>query len=80
MNRAPYGVESAGATIELRLSVLILEGFGGRSNRVKLKHDIGEGARLKWSDVAYDANDSAVKVRREMESAFGRSNAAAAAH
>jgi predicted homoserine dehydrogenase-like protein len=46
----------------------------GLAHNVKLKNDIPEGGALKWSDVAYDANDSAVKVRREMESAFGRRN------
>ena len=29
------------------------------------------------ADVAYDPNDAAVKVRREMETAFGRRHAAA---
>jgi hypothetical protein len=29
---------------------------------------------LRWSDVAYDENDLAVKVRRQMEAAFGRPN------
>ena len=47
----------------------------GLAHNVKLKNDIAEGGALKWSDVAYDANDSAVKVRREMEAAFGRRNA-----
>ncbi len=51
----------------------------GLAQNVKLKRDIKQGERLKWSDVAYDANDSAVKVRREMEAAFGRSNTSAAA-
>jgi len=51
----------------------------GLAQNVKLKRDIKQGERLKWSDVAYDANDSAVKVRREMEGALGRSNTAAAA-
>jgi predicted homoserine dehydrogenase-like protein len=46
----------------------------GLAHNVKLKNDISEGAPLKWSDVVYDANDSAVKVRREMEAAFGRRN------
>jgi predicted homoserine dehydrogenase-like protein len=46
----------------------------GLAHNVKLKHDIPEGGALKWSDVAYDPNDSAVKVRREMEAAFGRQN------
>jgi predicted homoserine dehydrogenase-like protein len=51
----------------------------GLAHNVKLKRDIPEGGALKWSDVAYDANDSAVKVRREMEAAFGRRNAQAEA-
>jgi len=46
----------------------------GLAHNVKLKRDIAEGAALKWADVAYDANDAAVKVRREMEAAFGRRN------
>ena len=29
---------------------------------------------LKWADVAFDPNDAAVKIRREMEAAFGRRN------
>ena len=51
----------------------------GLAQNVKLKRDIKEGERLKWSDVAYDANDSAVKIRREMEAAFGRRNVTTAA-
>ncbi len=47
----------------------------GLAHNVKLKRDIAEGGALKWADVAYDPNDAAVKVRREMESAFGRQNA-----
>ena len=46
----------------------------GLAHNVKLKGDIPQGGALKWSDVAYDPNDSAVKVRREMEAAFGRRN------
>jgi predicted homoserine dehydrogenase-like protein len=49
----------------------------GLAHNVKLKRDIAEGQPLRWSDVAYDPNDSTVKVRREMEAAFGRRNAAA---
>jgi predicted homoserine dehydrogenase-like protein len=49
----------------------------GLAHNVKLKNDIPEGGALKWADVAYDPNDTAVKVRREMESAFGRKNAVA---
>lgn len=47
----------------------------GLAHNVKLKRDIKEGGALKWEDVAYDANDSAVKVRREMEAAFAHPNA-----
>ena len=49
----------------------------GLAHNVKLKRDILEGGALKWADVAYDPNDSAVKVRREMEAAFGRRNVGA---
>jgi predicted homoserine dehydrogenase-like protein len=51
----------------------------GLAHNVKLKNDIPEGGALKWTDVVYDPNDSAVKVRREMEQAFGRRNAQAEA-
>ena len=51
----------------------------GLAHNVKLKRDIAEGGAIAWADVAYDANDNAVKVRREMEAAFGRRNAAAEA-
>ncbi len=46
----------------------------GLASGVALKRDIAEGECLRWSDVAYDANDFAVKVRREMEAAFARPN------
>jgi predicted homoserine dehydrogenase-like protein len=49
----------------------------GLAHGVRLLRDIGEGECLKWSDVAYDANDLAVKTRREMEAAFGRPNVSA---
>jgi predicted homoserine dehydrogenase-like protein len=49
----------------------------GLAHNVKLKRDIAEGQALRWSDVIYDPNDSAVKVRREMEAAFGRRNVGA---
>ncbi len=44
----------------------------GLAHNVKLKRDIPEGGALKWDDVGYDPNDSAVKVRREMEATFGQ--------
>ena len=42
----------------------------GIAQSVKLKRDVKLGECLKWSDVAYDPDDTAVKVRREMEAAF----------
>jgi predicted homoserine dehydrogenase-like protein len=47
----------------------------GLAHNVKLKRDIPEGGALAWADVEADASDTAVKVRREMEAAFGRPNA-----
>jgi predicted homoserine dehydrogenase-like protein len=46
----------------------------GLAQNVTLKRDVGEGECLKWSDVDYDPNDTAVRVRREMEAAFVRLN------
>jgi predicted homoserine dehydrogenase-like protein len=46
----------------------------GLAHNVKLLRDVATGERLKWADVAYDREDSAVKARREMEAAFGRRN------
>jgi predicted homoserine dehydrogenase-like protein len=48
----------------------------GLAHNVRLKRDIAEGERVKWADVDYDASDAAVKIRREMEIAFGRRNIA----
>jgi predicted homoserine dehydrogenase-like protein len=47
----------------------------GLAHQVKLRRDIAEGECLTWSDVEIDETDFAVKVRREMEAAFGRRNA-----
>ena len=47
----------------------------GLASEVKLTRDIAAGEALRWSDVAYDESDLAVKVRREMEAAFARPNA-----
>jgi predicted homoserine dehydrogenase-like protein len=46
----------------------------GLAHNVRLTRDVALGAPLTWSDVAYDPDNSAVKVRREMEAAFGRRN------
>ena len=51
----------------------------GLAHDVRLERDIAEGECLTWSDVACDETDLAVKVRREMEAAFGRPNAARSA-
>ncbi len=61
------------AEVSLRDDLLPL----GLAHDVKLKRDIAEGEAVKWADVVYDANDTAVKVRREMEAAFGRRNVGA---
>ena len=47
----------------------------GLAHDVRLTADVAEGQRLRWSDVEIDPNDLAVRVRREMEAAFGRPNA-----
>ena len=46
----------------------------GLAHAVRLERAVAEGECLRWNDVAYDANDLAVKVRREMEAAFARPN------
>ena len=46
----------------------------GLAQNVKLKRDVKSGEVLKWADVEIDSNDTAVKIRREMEAAFARPN------
>jgi predicted homoserine dehydrogenase-like protein len=48
----------------------------GLAQNVRLNRDVVLGEQLRWADVAYDPHDTAVKVRREMETAFGRRNVA----
>jgi predicted homoserine dehydrogenase-like protein len=48
----------------------------GLAHGVKLKRDLAGGEVVGWADVEYDAADPAVAFRREMETAFGRRNAA----
>ena len=50
------------ADVSLKQELLPL----GLAHNVKLKRDIPEGGALKWTDVVYDPNDAAVKVRREI--------------
>jgi predicted homoserine dehydrogenase-like protein len=42
----------------------------GLAHHVKLLNPVAAGEPVRWSDVAYDANDAAVRVRREMERMF----------
>jgi len=44
----------------------------GLAHAVALRRDIAEGECLKWSDVAWDEDDLGVRVRREMEREFGK--------
>jgi predicted homoserine dehydrogenase-like protein len=46
----------------------------GLAQNVRLRRDVASGHPLKWCDVECDANQPAVRVRREMEAAFGRSD------
>jgi predicted homoserine dehydrogenase-like protein len=43
----------------------------GLANKLTLTRDVAEGRCLTWSDVAANAGDDALRVRREMEKAFG---------
>ncbi|MGJ5006973.1 NAD(P)H-dependent oxidoreductase [Bradyrhizobium oligotrophicum] len=44
----------------------------GLAHRVKLVNDVAHGEIVRWSDVAADAADETVKVRKQMEAAFAR--------
>ena len=46
----------------------------GLAGGISLTRDIPAGEMLTWADADVDDTDQAVKVRREMEAAFGRSN------
>src|SRR5215204_4548859 len=50
----------------------------GLAHGVALKREIGEGEPLRWADVAYDAEDLAVRFRRDMEAEFAHPAAEAA--
>jgi predicted homoserine dehydrogenase-like protein len=43
----------------------------GLAHGWKVLNGISQGTPVKWSDVAFDATNAAVRVRREMESAMG---------
>jgi predicted homoserine dehydrogenase-like protein len=57
----------------------LAEGFLplGLAHNVKLERAVAAGEPLRWSDVDHDRTDFAVKVRREMEQAFGARTIAA---
>jgi predicted homoserine dehydrogenase-like protein len=39
----------------------------GLAHGMALKRAIGAGEQVRWEDVQFDANDEAVRFRREME-------------
>ena len=43
----------------------------GLAHGWKVLRPVSAGQPVKWSDVAFDANSTAVRVRREMEQLFG---------
>ena len=43
----------------------------GLAHNVRLRREVGAGRQLRWDDVHWDEGDAAVRVRREMEAAFG---------
>lgn len=47
----------------------------GLAHGLKLKNVKNQGQPLTWDDVHFDANDIAIKVRREMESTYSSSSA-----
>jgi len=54
------------AEVSLRSGLLPL----GLAHNVTLKRPVAEGDAVAWDDVMFDAADTAVKFRREMEAAF----------
>ena len=43
----------------------------GLAHGVKLLRPVPAGQAVSWNDVAFDANATAVRFRREMEKVFG---------
>ncbi|MGE0767845.1 MAG: NAD(P)H-dependent oxidoreductase [Hyphomicrobiaceae bacterium] len=58
------------AQLSLELGYLPL----GLAHNVRLRVDIADGERLKWTDVEIDTSDEIYRFRREMEARFGRPN------
>jgi predicted homoserine dehydrogenase-like protein len=46
----------------------------GLAHGWKVLRPVAAGQPVRWSDVAFDADSSAVRVRREMEASFARDN------
>jgi predicted homoserine dehydrogenase-like protein len=46
----------------------------GLAHGVRLKNPVKAGQAVGWGDVDYDASSLAVRIRREMESVFGRAD------
>src|SRR5246500_2784671 len=42
----------------------------GLAHRVKLKNNVAHGAVVRWSDVAFDATNDAIRTRKAMEERF----------
>ena len=42
----------------------------GLAHGVKLKNTVKAGQPVKWSDVAFDPDNAAIKFRREMEAGY----------
>src|SRR2546427_4085894 len=49
----------------------------GLAHGWKMLRPVGAGQPVRWSDVAFDANSTAVRFRREMEQVFGAQRQAA---
>jgi predicted homoserine dehydrogenase-like protein len=56
------------AATSLRVGALPI----GLAHRLKLKRDVAHGEVVRWSDVAFDADDATVKTRKAMEAAFAK--------
>ncbi|HZR68914.1 MAG TPA: Gfo/Idh/MocA family oxidoreductase [Burkholderiales bacterium] len=50
----------------------------GLAHRLKLLNSVRQGQPVRWTDVAVDPNDNAIRARREMEALFGASQKRAA--
>ena len=66
-----------GTAVAIDGQAVLLTGASGSGKSDLALRLIAEGAALTWTDVAYDPNDNAIKVRREMEAAFARPNVGA---